>query len=135
VDGNIQLTQQKTGRVVPIPLAPIARAIIEKEQQTPKGSRVLSNFQNGEVFKVPTHQVMNAIVGCWAKKAGLIKNISFHWARHTFATMALTYGVDIYTVSKLLGHTKVDTTAVYARVIDSRKQEAVGMLPGIGEPT
>lgn len=65
------------------------------------------------------------------KKAGIHKNISFHCARHTFAVMMLDLGVDIYTVSKLLGHKEVSTTQIYAKVLDKNKQEAVKRIPDI----
>ena len=64
-------------------------------------------------------------------KAGITKNITFHCARHTHATLLLTNGVDIYTVSKLLGHKEIKTTQVYARIIDEKKKEAVNKIPSI----
>ena len=66
--------------------------------------------------------------------AGITKRVSFHSARHTFATLLLTYGTDLYTVSKLLGHTNIKTTQIYAKVIDEKKAEAVNLLNGIGKP-
>lgn len=51
-----------------------------------------------------------------------------HTARHTFATMGLTFGVDIYTISNLLGHSKVTTTQVYADVVNEKKEEAVNLM-------
>ena len=64
----------------------------------------------------------------WAKAAGIKKNISFHTARHTFATMMLTLGADIYTTSKLLGHSRISTTEIYAKIVDKKKDEAMGLI-------
>jgi integrase len=64
----------------------------------------------------------------WIKEAGIKKKISFHNARHSFATLMLTLGSDIYTVSKLLGHKEVKTTQIYAKIIDQKKIDAVNKL-------
>ena len=58
----------------------------------------------------------------------LAQPITFHCSRHTFATMMLTLGADIYTVSKLLGHTKVETTQIYAKIINKKKDDAVSLI-------
>ena len=55
----------------------------------------------------------------------------FHTARHTHATMLLTLGVDLYTVSKLLGHTNIQTTQVYAKLVDESKKKAIDLIPNI----
>ena len=60
-----------------------------------------------------------------AKRAGINKTISFHCSRHTFATLTLTAGGDIYTTSKMLGHTSVHTTEIYAEVVNEKKLNAV----------
>lgn len=61
----------------------------------------------------------------------LAQPITFHKARHTFATMMLTLGADLYTVSKLLGHTSVRMTQVYAKIINQKKDEAVNLVNGL----
>jgi len=65
----------------------------------------------------------------WAKAAGVEKKIGWHTARHTFAVLSLESGADLYTVSKLLGHTDIKTTQVYAKATDKMKREAVNALP------
>lgn len=55
----------------------------------------------------------------------------FHTARHTFATMMLTLGADLYTVSKLLGHTSVKMTQVYAKIVNKKKDDAVNLTNGL----
>ncbi len=64
----------------------------------------------------------------WIMRAGITKNITFHCARHTYATLQLTLGTDIYTVSKLLGHRHLKTTQVYAKIIDDKKKEAANRI-------
>lgn len=64
----------------------------------------------------------------WVMKAGISKTITFHCARHTYATLQLTLGTDIYTVSKLLGHKDLKTTQVYAKIIDEKKKDAANKI-------
>ncbi len=59
------------------------------------------------------------------KRAGITKHVTFHMSRHTCATMLLYYGADLYTVSKILGHTSIKTTQIYAKVVDDTKVRAV----------
>ncbi len=68
---------------------------------------------------------MNVALAKWMLQAGITKHVTFHSARHTFATMLLTKGVEIYTVSKLLGHSEIRTTQIYGKIIDQKKIEAV----------
>ncbi len=68
----------------------------------------------------------------WAKAAGITKQITYHTSRHTFALLMLDLGVDIYTISKLLGHRRVTTTMIYAHILDRKKQEAVTRIPDLG---
>ncbi|MEJ6795008.1 MAG: site-specific integrase [Flavobacteriales bacterium] len=73
----------------------------------------------------------NVALAQWMLKAGITKHITFHCARHTHATLLLTNGVNLFTVSKLLGHKEIKTTQVYARIIDEKKKEAVNKIPSI----
>ncbi|PPD29262.1 MAG: integrase [Methylomonas sp.] len=68
----------------------------------------------------------------WSMAAGINKHVTFHAARHTFAVSLLSNGVDIYTVSKLLGHTQIKTTQIYSDIIDEVRKDAVHRIPSIG---
>ena len=64
----------------------------------------------------------------WIEAAGITRHITFHCFRHTYATLQLAGGTDIYTVSKMLGHTNVRTTQIYAKVVDEKKEEAAKVI-------
>ena len=67
----------------------------------------------------------------WMIRASVTKNITFHCARHTFAVLQLSLGTEIFTLSKLLGHSNLKTTQIYAKIIDEKKREAVNKIPDI----
>lgn len=67
----------------------------------------------------------------WVNKAEITKDITFHCGRHTFAVLQLDMETDIYTVSKLLGHSELKTTQIYAKILDKKKREAVNKIPDI----
>ncbi|SEP08487.1 Site-specific recombinase XerD [Mucilaginibacter gossypiicola] len=82
-----------------------------------------------KVFKGLRYSAWNNVkLAQWVMSAGIKKHITFHCARHTFATLLLTKDIDIYTVSKLLGHRELKTTQIYGKVIDRRKNQAVKVL-------
>ena len=86
------------------------------------------------VFTFPkADNYWNTIVKAWVKSAEITKTfpVTFHVARHTFAVMAIRKGVDLYTLSKLLGHTQIKTTEIYADVINETKEEAVNLLDSV----
>ncbi len=64
----------------------------------------------------------------WIGSAGITKDITFHCFRHTFATLQLFNGTDIYTVSKMLGHKDLKTTLVYAKIVDETKRKAANNI-------
>lgn len=78
--------------------------------------------------KLPREICTKIYITPWMEAAGISKPITFHCSRHTFGTMMLTLGVDLYTVSKLLGHTKVETTQIYAKIINKKKDDAVSLI-------
>ena len=80
---------------------------------------------------LPRESSILPVIKKWAKDAGIAKNVNFHTSRHTFATMLLTLGADIYTVSKLLGHTNVKTTQIYAKIVNKKKDDAVSLVDNI----
>lgn len=65
----------------------------------------------------------------WCNRAGIIKHITFHSARHTNAVLLLENGADIYTVSKRLGHSELSTTQIYAKMVDTKNKEAANLIP------
>lgn len=74
---------------------------------------------------------MNVALQMWILKAGITKQITFHCARHTFAVLQLTLGTEIYTLSKMLGHSELKTTQIYAKIVDEKIKEAVNKIPDI----
>jgi len=67
----------------------------------------------------------------WMVRAGITKDITFHCARHTFAVLQLTLGTEIFTLSKLLGHSALKTTQIYSKIVDIKKKEAANRIPDI----
>ena len=83
------------------------------------------------VFAELSQQIINYNLRNWVKAAGINKKITFHCGRHTFATLLLSLGTDLYTVSKLLGHANINTTQIYAKVLDKTRQDAVQKIPDL----
>lgn len=121
--GNIfaKITQKKTKGTLYLPISPEAI-----KQLPPKGNDI--DFVFG---KLPDNSYIDKLLKIWAKDAGITKNLTFHVSRHTFATLSITYGADLYTVSKLLGHADIKTTQIYADVINEKKRDAVNAIPSI----
>ncbi len=112
----------KTRKLLYLPLSEQARRFIPSRGTKKSGDLV---------FDLPTFRGSNEALKHWVSKAGIDKDITFHSSRHTFATLLLTQGADLYTVSKLLGHSDIKVTQVYATIIDKKKQDAVNLLNGI----
>ncbi len=78
-----------------------------------------------KIFDLPKNETVNDNLRTWTKAAGILKTITFHSSRHTAATLQLSLGTPIETVSKLLGHGKISTTQIYAKIINKNKVDAV----------
>lgn len=129
----LEYVQEKTGEPETLPLSAEASAILEAQKGASVSTRIKSRVNVDAVFKLGAQQTIDKAIRRWVKRAGVGKKISFHNARHTFATLSLTHGVDIYTVSKLLGHKRLETTEIYAKVIDEKKKQAVDLLPRLSQ--
>lgn len=114
----LQFRQQKTQATEVLPIPEKAIQLLG-ERGTPT-ARVLPELKYLGFY--------SRYLKLWVQKAGISKSISFHSFRHTFATLQLSLGTDLYTVSKLLGHRELKTTQIYAKVIDKKKQEAAGKI-------
>lgn len=117
VDGDkwIFIKRGKTDTPCHIPILPIVEQVLEKHSDHP----IAKN--RGTLLPVFSNQKMNSYLKEIADKAGIHKQLTTHMARHTFATtVALSNGVPIETVSKMLGHRKIATTQIYGRILDHK---------------
>lgn len=119
---QVEIKQQKTGEPLYLPLS------VNALQWLPERGLVKDS---DKVFALPHVSTVEKFLPIWAKDAGINKHITFHVSRHTNATLMLSFGADIYTVSKLLGHTNVKTTQIYAKIVDENKRKAVNLIPEI----
>jgi integrase len=119
---QLEIVQQKTKKPLVVPLS--ANAM----QWLP--DRYMDGEEN-RIFQMPETSCAYDYLHDWSRKAGVRKNVTFHVGRHTYATLLLYYGADLYTVSKLLGHSNVRTTQIYAKVMDETKRKAVNLIPEI----
>jgi site-specific recombinase XerD len=112
-DGSLWIMgkREKTNVSFSIPLLDIPLIILEKYKE---------KSPNNYVLPVLSNQKMNAYLKEIADICGIEKNLTFHLARHTFATLALSKGVSIESVCKMLGHTNILTTQIYARITDTK---------------
>ncbi len=125
IDGGnwIFTHRQKTKIKVKIPLLGKAEELMNKYKDHPM------TIVSGTLFPKITNEKLNAYLKDVAFVCGIKKNLTFHMARHTFATtITLSNGVPIETVSKLLGHSKIATTQIYARVLERKVSEDINAL-------
>ena len=125
IDGSkwVSTKRQKTKTPIKIPLLEKAEFILEKYANHPV------TIVSETLLPVITNEKINLYLKEIADAVGITKNLTFHMARHTFATtVTLSNGVPIETVSKLLGHTKLATTQIYARVLDKKNSDDMNKL-------
>lgn len=143
IEGNpvwiMRIDQQKTEQGTYLPMSEQAVQLLEERRAQAKDEPD-SLYVFPHLFepypKTSKRSWMTRRVHLWGKRAGVKQTVHFHLARHTFATLTLTEGADLYTVSKLLGHSDIKNTQIYAHVVNRLKVEAVARLPklNISEP-
>ncbi|HRP55239.1 site-specific integrase [Agriterribacter sp.] len=115
---SIHFTQQKTKGVEVLPISEQAYSLLGEPgtgEQKVFPLLKYSAYENKHLYQ-------------WIGAAGITKDITFHCFRHTFATLQLSKGTDIYTVSKMLGHRELKTTQIYAKIIDQTKRQAADKI-------
>ncbi|RZK26140.1 MAG: site-specific integrase [Flavobacterium sp.] len=125
IDGGywIYINRQKTDIPSRIPLLPAAYTIIQRYKDNPQCQ------EKGTLLPVSSNQKMNAYLKEVADLCGISKHLTFHIARHTFATtITLNNGIPIESVSKMLGHTSIKTTQIYAKVLDIKVSNDMALL-------
>ncbi len=121
IEGNgyfIKFTQQKTGGNEMMPISEQAYGLLGERRQP------IDKVFDGLKYSA----YWNSTLENWILKAGITKDITFHCFRHTYATLQLSQGTDIYTVSKMLGHRDLKTTALYTKVVDKLKRDAANKI-------
>ena len=116
---HIRFQQQKTKDYEVLPITKEARELLGNKGDSDQ--KVFVGLRYSAYVTVALER--------WMLKSGIDRHITFHCARHTHATLLLNQGVDIYVVSKLLGHKNIKTTEIYAKVSNNKKTEAVNKIP------
>lgn len=121
---HLQIMQKKTREAIYLPLSNEAIKYLPPRGTEEKASSA--------IFRLPSLPVICQVLKGWALAAGIKnKNVTFHVSRHTFATLSLSLGIDLYTICKLLGHKNILSTQVYAKIIDTSKRQAVDRFNGV----
>jgi site-specific recombinase XerD len=117
---TLTIIQEKTGEKLFQPLHPFAFELIGDKQDN-----------EAKVFKLPTSEGTNKMLKQWVSKAGIDKKITFHCARHSFATNHIIFKSDIVTLSKLMGHNTIRYTQIYTQIAEDLKRQTINNLPNI----
>ncbi|MFH0895392.1 MAG: site-specific integrase, partial [Bacteroidota bacterium] len=111
----VMINRKKTDSACHVPLLPIPLSILQKYENHPLC------IQRNTLLPVPANQNMNNFLKEIAKKCGITKKVTTHLARHTFATtVTLNNDIPIESVSKMLGHSSINMTKIYARLLDKK---------------
>lgn len=118
-EGNyyLQFRQEKTEGTENLPLSDQAISLLGERRKL-----------DDKVFQGLNYTHIDTFLPKWLLKAGIDKHVTFHSFRHTYATLQLASGTDIYTVSKMLGHRNLKTTQVYTKIVDEKKKEAANRI-------
>jgi integrase len=119
-NGRIELRLIKTGQPQYMEVSDVVKKLLGPIQKTEE-----------PVFSLPHDSRIWIVLQFWGRLAGIAKHLSFHVSRHSFATMMLDHTNNLFMVSNLLGHTSITHTQVYAKIMDSRRKEAILSLPSI----
>lgn len=118
----IEMKQRKTSDTVFIPLSETAKKLIYRETN-------IIPLQTQKVFKLKTLASVEYHLKKWFEKAEINMNATFHISRHSFAVLGIAGGIDLFTLSKLLGHKDLQSTQIYAKVLNEQKIKAINKLP------
>ena len=128
----IRKERQKTKVEFIVPLHPIAEAIINQckaEQERNEERKTVKEKDNSFIFRTNcSRSVMNAKIDIVGKACGIRERLSYHMARHTFGTMSLGAGIPIESIAKMMGHTSISSTQIYAQVTDNKISEDMDRL-------
>ena len=113
----IRFKQQKTDRPLTLPISEEALKFLGEKR-----------MDKGKIFLNLKKWDFDRLIPIWVKDAAIEKHITFHCFRHTYATLQMAAGTDIFTVSKMLGHKSIKTTQIYTKIIDERKRETTNKI-------
>lgn len=113
----IRFRQQKTQKNELMPISEHAYRLMA--EHTSEGKIVFEGLKKWDVDR---------LLPIWISEAGITKHITFHCFRHTYATLQISAGTDLFTVSKMLGHKSIKTTQIYAKLVDGKKIQAAGKI-------
>lgn len=119
-NGYLHFTQHKTGQSERIKLSDTAKDILSRQERSSR-----------KIFDLPTRKHLFKAINRLMEQANLGKKVTFHCARHTFATQLIENGAELLTVQKLMGHRDIRSTMIYTKLVDKLKDQAIDRLPSL----